>query len=728
MYKHRFQVIILLLFQHVVKECTCSFSIGDSRYKFPEVEGFDYHAGHRESPALKVVPEDLKMCSCGGTTMDVRSKFTDGYEYNSSQRELYVARAQAPESLLDGEFKITTTPEFFNKSTYESLFDMCRETPRRTGDLKASTFHSMLKIIGHLRMKEPEKRRILFRNVAIKGLLGANVLEIIQPHGEDKGKDAEQHKDARENIYLELLNGFASTADMEVKVIGDKAMICPTGGAFASRRSIEDLRFTGPITKVEILSSTKSIIRHENVWLILEWLFSHMGVSSLTLVALKLSVQDMEKMACLGVEEITLRLQCLSKGCLSALAKNDTLLRSKLRRLDLSFNTEIDFEDMVALSTMQLSVLDISYCYLPGGYLVPLGSEDSELRRTLCSLNTSHNILGPSDMDAISCFEVLTDLDISACRTAENSLSLLASRGSPLENVLEKLNISDNKLQTQELAMMSRLKLKVLEMANCRCPSRGLLTLFAEDTVLKETLERLDVAHNYLFVSEDIDKITEISLKVLNMHNCGLSAGSLIRFGECSSVIRCSLRTLEVSCNRISAEDMIGLSALELEKLDVSSCCLEKGSLMDLLKHSPYLKNTLQWLNASTNKLGTEDMETVSETRLKEVYLNGCLLPLGSIDVLLGKKASPLRTSLWRMDASANMIGYPDTTAIAFTNLKELILARCCLPRDSLEPLLAETSTVRRTLQKVNILYNYELTEASVLALSKLESIQEFFS
>jgi hypothetical protein len=165
----------------------------------------------------------LYTCTCGEgdgitrmRTKSVKLYFTDN---RIGEYEMSTVRNFAPFNemmkMLEGiNVEYESIPLGIRKEIFDIVVRLCNggEIP----DLDRDTFYEVLRVIDYLTIEE-EKKKVSFRNLAIKSFFGLHSEDIIYSMNE---------RVVGCNTYLRFMEGFASVIDMEVRIFGMTATIC----------------------------------------------------------------------------------------------------------------------------------------------------------------------------------------------------------------------------------------------------------------------------------------------------------------------------------------------------------------------------------------------------------------------------------------------------------------------------------------------------------------------
>ncbi len=551
---------------------------------------------------------------------------------------------------------------------FELLLLLCKTIPDDTPDLDKDTFFEVLRAANYLDIIDSTARNLFFRNIAAKGMLGSSAHDIFPAQGIGEHTFFEQNENfVCGNTYLGLLYGLANAFNFEVLISGSTATICPLDFFTESYGRPDPLSTASIIRTVRILPSACALIRCRRGWNALRTLFKHLWVSKLVLCDCNLSSEEIGGILDLRLEE-----------------------------------------------------LDLSYCYLPQGSLIPLGDDNYALRDTINALHISYNELGMQEMAAIGCL-ALSDLKIAHCRLIRQGLETLARNNRAVGSTLRILDVSYTRPTSRDIVAIGTLDLVALYIHDCGLGSGNLAALVAQGTSIEHTLKKLDASWNDLG-SLDMRALTKMGLTVLEICNCYLPVDALLSFANDACVLKHTLLSLDISNNPFGASYVSVLSKFFLEELDVSSCNLVPGSVESFVLDSCTLKHTLRRLNISSNNLGRGDVRAIGSLGLVRLSFRACNLVPGSL-CSWKDPGCIVKGTLQTLDVAGNRFGVEDAEALAGLTIRELDLSRCDFPPGFFAPLIDHASSVKNTLWKLNILPWPALSDEDRKTLSVMRSL-----
>lgn len=394
---------------------------------------------------------------------------------------------------------------------------------------------------------------------------------------------------------------------------------------------------------------------------------------------------------------------------------NSLTLQETLGELHADDN-EFGSTDTEALALLSaLRVLDLGYCSLPLGSLIPIGSS-TKLKGILRELNLSNNTLSLEDTEALALLAALEVLNLGRCDLPPKSLVPIGSSPT-LREILRELYANNNVFSLEDTKSLASLfVLQVLDLSNCELPPGSLVPIGRSPT-LRETLQELH-ANDNKFGPNDTEAISFLAaLKLLKLGHCSLQPGSLVPIGNSLTLQRVH-RELNASINTFGLRDVEALALLfVLRVLDLSDCELRPGFLVPI-GSSPTLQEMLCELDVSYNTFGPGDIEALEPLAVLQVLkLRYCLLQPDSL-VPIGNSLT-LQRVLRELHVDDNAFGFNDTTALALlTALRILDLSCCSLPPGSLAP-------IYDGLILPGTLYELDVTGNQTLSLEDKEIITE---
>ena len=709
----------------------------------------------------------------------IKLSFADGeaWDYGTSEvKDLgflkaatkgYAKNQETPEGGRTGEDCRAAIPG--TKEAFDKVLELLNKHPKRVSAIENDMLYSVIKLVDFLKISEA-KRRIFFRGLARKSLLSDNA-EKFYMECRDTSKE-KQHLNAPVSTYLDVFHGMLSVLNVQMQVNEDTMGLYHVETPESNWKSISA---AARIQKAQVSPSSIRVLRRKlgkKLWNILGWFFRHIGIQSLDVSGCKLCSRDVFGITGLALEELHIRNCELDERGLVAFwdeasivrkmteraggAKNhpeseeaseelwqevedlslaestdtrqsskafrcyNTIFDGRLRKLSVSHN-KLGMPDMTAIASIGLSDLDISYCNLSVGSFAPFGSRNSILNGTLQILNAAHNKLSVSDMQAISRIKNLSDLDVSFCHLVPGSLVPLADEHADTRERLLTLNVSHNKLGAADLIAVSDIGLVSFTMRFCGIDEETFAHFAPEGSALSERLLYLNASYNKIGTSGAAE-MSKMSLEELVLNSCSLPIGSLMPFGSQGSILNGTLRKLNASHNELGMSDMISISKLgNLVELDVSFCSLIPGNIKPLGDEESLLRESLCFLNVSHNKVGAEDIASLANINLVYLIMRFCNIdddekPLAPF----GQRGSAVNRSLKRLEIPRNKLGMEAVAAVSTMRLQELDISFCHLLAGSLAPLKGPESTLKTTLQRLNISFNNKLDTSDMAAVACL--------
>ncbi len=593
-----------------------------------------------------------------------------------------------------------------DRSLFDKILCLCSEEVGNTPDIAASAFYSLAHGQQNLKIESTQKR-LFFRNLGEKGLLGKHVGDILEYN-----RDAAECEALSKDTCFALLCGFLSEYGMEVWVDGDAAHVCRVGSRGKQSPGEQNCH---ALTKMLVHSSARSIVREDNLWEVLWWFFKHLSIFSLSLEGLDLDCLDPSVFSCMRLRSFGLRRCTLPQGWLSTLADQACELRNTLVDFDLS-STNLSVMDIEVVTGLPLQVLNIQYCISEQGSIAGLFVDGSAIMETLHSLSVSFNNLTEDDVVGISKFK-LHELLMGNCSLLPGYLTPL--KGSILKLHLKKLDLSDNRFKKEDIDTLCQLRVEELCLHHCNL-RQGYLQAFGKNNcAFRGTLRWLDVSSNH-FDDSDMAAIASHELVKLDVFHCDLEQGHLAAFGgDCA--LRPTLLILDASTNKWGLEDMAILAGLRLKALSLVGCRLAKGSFVAFGQPESVLKSTLESLVITDNEVGHSDTAAIARMRVKKLVMAHCSIVRGDL-VPLGSSTSVAKVTLQTLNISMNMVSVTDTYALSKIAIVDLNMSFCDIEAGCLAPFGSGSAVIKGTLRNLNTAFT-EKDEADDAEQSQLRNM-----
>lgn len=428
------------------------------------------------------------------------------------------------------------------KATFDTILSLCRVTPAGVPDLTRENLFDVLKAEEYLEISNVYTRGLFLKNLARRSLLGVHVDSILFPDsrrpwdmpksqtlrrclslksirclfeprpGQVLGETSDSSPLPSQGIFgqkmlLNVLNGLASVFGLEARVIGEKITICSCANFYSQYGSVENILLARSVSGMQILPSGANMLAQRSMWRILAWLATGLKISVLNVSDCKLSREDVREISFLDLTELNVSNCGLDGDCVSVLGDMQSAIKHTLHRLDVSWN-RLKKKDLAAIATMGVQTLNMSACGMHRGDMCVFRN-NCALRRKLKKLVISHNKLCAKDVEALESM-ALDELDMSNCRLSAGSLRPLAKKTLILVQSLRRLDISCNDMDAEDMEVAAGIGLNVLNICYCNLPKRSLAVFGLNTSVVKYTLERLDVTGNLRLGPEDYQSFSKI--------------------------------------------------------------------------------------------------------------------------------------------------------------------------------------------------------------------------
>ncbi len=426
-------------------------------------------------------------------------------------------------------------------ATFNTVLSLCGPMPTNVMDLRRKNLLEILHLEEHLAILDSRVRRLFLRNLAKKSLLGAytegitlsdrgNVVghpqlrtrrmslmslkcllgrnpSLPSSNDDDSPPPAIQESFSK-TMLLEIMNGLMNVFGTEVRLINDVITICSHRNTFTHYGSVVNIRAVHSVRVIHILQSAQDMLMHRGMLKILVWFATNLGISSLSVRDCTLSHEAIREICVLKLTELDLSNCGLDKNSIALLGDSRSAIKNTLRQLDVSWN-KLSNKDLAALCKMEIKSLVMAGCGIDKGDLAVL-KMDCVLQWALETLNVSHNSLGIKDMEALAIMKI-NDLTISSCYLYKGGLVPLANRNMPLGQNLRKLDVSSNDFGFEDTQALTSIGLVTLNMSYCNLPKGSLIALGFNNSVLKYTLRKLEVTGNLNLGSEDHSTLISVA-------------------------------------------------------------------------------------------------------------------------------------------------------------------------------------------------------------------------
>ncbi|XP_004704294.2 leucine-rich repeat-containing protein 31 [Echinops telfairi] len=321
-------------------------------------------------------------------------------------------------------------------------------------------------------------------------------------------------------------------------------------------------------------------------------------------------------------------------------------------------------------------------------------------------------------------------LRLGSCRLTADDVGAL---GEALKVIpeLEVLNLSWNRKVGGNLPLILQSfqegsKIQTLDLVDCALTSDDgafmgqLLPMLQNLEILDLSLNR-NICGSLNSIAQGLESTS--NLKVLKLHSCGLSQGSIKILDAFRHL--CNLRKLDLSCNKDLgggfADAPAHMATLKhLQVLSLRQCSLTADDVTWLTQVIPLLSN-LEELDLSANrKMGSSSENLLSRLRflptLKSLLLNNCALEKETFTALAeacihlpGLEVFDLS---WNKCVGGNLRLLLETLELS-PSLRVLRLSSCSLVTEDVTLLasLIQTGHLAR-LQKVDLSYNDSIHDA----------------
>lgn len=443
------------------------------------------------------------------------------------------------------------------------------------------------------------------------------------------------------------------------------------------------------------------------------------GLRVLNVSGNQLSRGDVSFIASCELAELHAHTCEISAGDIHAIVGGGCAFTRTLRVFDIS-NNAIDAQDFEAITGLHLRWLDVSQCRLPMDSIAQICSIGSVAKDTLQVFDVSFSELSVSDIVAIAHLS-LKSLEMHNCDIYFGCLVLFGEEWCRLRKTLQKLNVSFNELQPEEIGAFSDLPLEDLDIFGCSIPIGSISCFVSADCILAATLRKLDISWNELS-AEDIAVIAGMAITELELTSCSLKTAYLAVIP--GSVLSNTLRALSMSSNRLCADSIVVIAELFLERLTMRNCNLPRGCIAELREGNHPIKSTLQILNMSLNELGLGDAAALATFKqLQDVSLIGCRIQEGFV-AFLASCGSVLPKTLWKLNLSYNSVGLSDMREISCFTLEEFDFDGIQLPPGSILALGHDDAPLRHTLKRVCVPNDYIVSSEERDMLSTFGSLR----
>lgn len=593
-----------------------------------------------------------------------------------------------------------------SKAVLDTIINLIQVAPTDMPDLNNDALYHLLGISSCLGIVKEEKKRLFFKNIALKSLHGQHAANILAGNYSHVCAN-HTATDLGTNVYVGIFKGFLDALDLDVRVFADTATIC-TREPTCTQYGDAGYMFLGDgIRRVRIQKCAEAFLRHETAWVALKWLFQHLRVHSLNVSTCSLCDEDIARIAETQLVELDISGCGITEGGLRCLT-GDYMLRHSLYKLNASAN-KLSLCDIAAIAMFtQLADLDVSSCYLGVGDLFPLRHGGSTFR-TLVRLKVSFNKVGVEDLVAITGM-VLTELIMRSVGLEEGWVALMLENSNAfLRANLRKVDFSQNPLGENDIAAISGLLLREISISGCSTKPGWLYPLTGIVSIARYALERMDISDNKLGYS-DLAAISTLMLKELIANNCGLGGFCNVLFGR-ASVLRKNITTLAAKSNDLGRVDIVIISHLQLTDLNISDNRLLSGWILHLSKATK-LKGTLCKLDVSCNMLDAMDVEALKGFSVTDANLSRCCIPRGGLSTL-AVGSSSLKKTLKRLDISYNALGPEDMSGVFGLQIQELDVTECDISLESFLELWDNKSDIRKTMKILHMSKEYLLASES---------------
>lgn len=200
-------------------------------------------------------------------------------------------------------------------------------------------------------------------------------------------------------------------------------------------------------------------------------------------------------------------------------------------------------------------------------------------------------------------------LVLSSCDLTTGSLVLLQTWDAPLRCHLTYLEITCTRLRPLDLAAITNIKLKTLDVSGS-LPISGVDILRGSNFLL--FLDTLIISGNVL-MQADILALKSSALRKLVMSSCTLPTGGISCFGDTDGILANTLVHLDMSWCCVGIDSIIALSNTKVCSLDLSSCGLQASSLYALVPQRSTLRYTLRQITFKNNYISHAEVEVFAK-------------------------------------------------------------------------------------------------------------------
>ncbi len=383
-----------------------------------------------------------------------------------------------------------------------------------------------------------------------------------------------------------------------------------------------------------------------------------------------------------------------------------TMLGEKVRWL-VGEDAENSAYDQDAVSSDVNAFCGNTYMCLLRGLANALGADVriQGKRATICPKSDMYGDHGSTD--AIDCISFVEEVKILPGTTgfSNNAAAWRSLRWLFMRIQVSSLDVQGCALTRVDGREIAGMGIATLNIDHCNIDRGSIAHCIRKGTVLADTLRTLVASHNKLS-KQDMFAIADIPLVDLNIEFSYLRPGYISALGHPQSVIRHTLRRLNVSWNgQWESSDMLALSCLELEELAMAECAINRGSIALLTRTGARLKDTLRKFDISFVDVEMTDIAEIAQLALHELTIKACKLPINL--ALLLRKNTVLAGTLRKLNISFNDVNFTDLEAIADLRLRELNLSHCYRHQaGDLLALVSTSSILQHTLFRLDMVAN----------------------